>query len=170
MIKTIEYKGKHYPLLQSEGFASQYAFPFAKKIIGEGKTGYDIGCNRKEWSYPDSVPIDPEFHTVYDAYNLPDMQVDYIFSSHALEHLRDWKEAILYWLIKLHNNGIIFLYLPNCDYQNYWAYGNKKHVHYLNPEIISGYCEWLQSEGLISTSGVTHGYDLNGSFYCVIEK
>lgn len=170
MLEIIEYKGKSYPKLQSEGFAAQYAFQFAKKIIGEGKTGYDIGCNREEWSYKGSLMIDPILSNEYDAMNLPNIKVDYIISSHCAEHLEDWKVAIKYWLTKLHNGGVIFLYLPNCDYQAYWAYGNIKHKHYLSPSILKGFCQFLESECLISKYFVTQGYDLNASFYCVIEK
>lgn len=65
MIHKITFNGKDYPELQSQGFASQYAFPFAKKFLS-GK-GYDIGCNRLEWAYPTAIPIDPVIDTRYAA-------------------------------------------------------------------------------------------------------
>ena len=59
MIEIIEYKGKTYPKFQSIGMASQFAIPFAKHVcIGEG---YDIGCMKKEWAFPGSIPIDLDF-------------------------------------------------------------------------------------------------------------
>lgn len=193
MIETIEYKGSIYPLLQSQGFAAQYAFAFADKFcVGRG---VDIGCMKEEWAYPGAVPVDPEINK-YDAMYLPPLRIinsirmteasitdvgygiggdvtyrddkwDYIFSSHCLEHIPIKVSIVLeYWLTQIKKGGIIFLYLPNCDYQTYWAFGNRKHVHYLNPAIMKGVCEDLNA----SKYFVTEGYDLNGSFYCVIER
>lgn len=45
-METIEFNGKIYPKFQSEGFASQFAFPYAKKVC-KG-VGFDVGCNRIE--------------------------------------------------------------------------------------------------------------------------
>ena len=59
MIETIEFKGELYPKFQSEGNAAQFALPFAKQVC-KGR-GYDIGCNRLEWSFPGSIPIDIAF-------------------------------------------------------------------------------------------------------------
>ena len=52
MIDYIEYKGDKYPSFQTIGNASQFAIPFAKHFC-KG-FGYDIGCMKKEWSYPGS--------------------------------------------------------------------------------------------------------------------
>ena len=169
MLQTITYNNRDYPILQTEGFAAQYAIPFAKKIIGEGKLGYDIGCNRPEWAYPGAMLIDPVINPGYSAMNLPDKKVDFFLSSHMLEHyVGRFEEVIEYWLTKLNKGGIIFLYLPNCDYQEYWAFGNTKHVHLTSPSMMKRYCEFISPN--ITRYFVTEGYDLNGSFYCVIEK
>lgn len=113
------------------------------------------------------MPIDPELDSRYHAMKLPDGEYDYILSSHMLEHyVGRFQDAIEYWLTKVKESGIVFLYLPNCDYQKYWAWGNKKHMHYLNPKIMKEFCETLNVKKHI----VTDGYDLNGSFYCIIEK
>ena len=84
MIETIEYNNKIYPKFQTKGFAAQYVHPFAKNVcVG---MGFDIGCNRNEWCFPGAVPIDLEFDDEWHALNLP-YNVDYIFSSHCLEHI-----------------------------------------------------------------------------------
>ena len=50
MTETIMHDGNHYPLFQAQGNASQFAIPFAKHLCkGEG---LDIGCMKKEWSFP----------------------------------------------------------------------------------------------------------------------
>ncbi len=168
-IETIEYKGVSYPALQGSGHASRFATAFAKEFCKGA--GLDIGANRMEWCFPGANPIDPEIDSRWDAYNLPDAPNsegwDYVHSSHCYEHLRDYKAAIKYLLTKIKKGGIIFLYLPNCEYQKYWAFGNDKHIHFLSPSILRGFCEHLDG---ISKFIVTDGYDLNGSFYCVIEK
>lgn len=165
-METIIFNGKHYPKLQSEGFASQYAFPFAEKIIKpKGKTGYDIGCNRTEWKFAEALPIDPVINPEYDAMNLPPIKVDYIFSSHCLEHLPDWVAAIDYWHTKLQDGGIMFLYLPH-PVQEYWLpHNNRKHLHVLFPDMIA---KMLTDRGWNNV--FVTGYDLNYSYYAVAEK
>ena len=53
MIEKIEYKGIKYPKFQSEGYASQFVIPFAKKVC-KG-IGVDVGCNRLEWMYAGEI-------------------------------------------------------------------------------------------------------------------
>ena len=172
-IETIEFKGEYYPALQAKGFAAQYAFPFASKICtppGSIYTGYDIGCNREEWKFPGSIAIDPAIEGCgFDAYNLPPMQVDYIFSSHCLEHLPNYVSAIEYWSTVIRSGGVLFLYLPNCEYQEYWRpWNNKKHIHLLSPNLIRAYFE--SNLETWTNVCVTDGYDLNGSFYAIAQK
>jgi SAM-dependent methyltransferase len=136
-MKTILYKDKLYPGIQLEGNAAQYAIPFAKKFC-EG-VGYDIGCNRLEWAFPGAMAVDLAFNDGFDAYNLPDKKVDYIFSSHCLEHLPDWVGALDYWTSKLKKGGVLFLYLPHYS-QEYWRpWNNRKHIHAFVPETIVDY-------------------------------
>lgn len=166
MIDTITYADQTYPAFQAAGFAAKFAFPFAKEVC-KGNCGYDIGYCKEEWKFPNAIGVDLAANNEYHAMNLPEMKVDYIMSSHMLEHyVGRFQDVIEYWLTKIKKGGVIFLYLPNCEYQKYWAWGNKKHIHYLSPSIMREYCQTLD----IAKYFVTDGYDLNGSFYCVIEK
>lgn len=166
-LQTVQYFGEDYPLWQASGNAARFAIPFAREICN-GAMGYDVGCNRAEWCLPGAIPIDPAIDERHDAMNLPDLIVDYFFSSHMLEHyIGRFQDVIEYWLTRLRKGGVIMLYLPNCDYQKYWAWGNKKHIHYLSPSLMSDYLNHLEG---IESFIVTEGYDLNGSFYCIIEK
>ncbi len=167
-LDTISFKDHQYPKLQSEGFAAQYAFPFAKKIC-KG-FGVDIGCNREEWALPGALKIDPAIPGCkFDAYDLPPMQFDFIFSSHVLEHLRDYVEALSYWHSKLKTNGVLFLYLPNCENQIYWRpWHNRKHIHYLTPELMRSYFNDHSNEW--ENVFITEGFDVNCSFYVIAEK
>ena len=162
-MKTIEYNHVIYPAIQGEGNAAQYAIPFAKKFCHG--VGYDIGCNRLEWAFPGATPIDLAFVDGFDAYNLPDNQVDYIFSSHCLEHLPNWVDALDYWSSKIKSGGTLFLYLPHYS-QEYWRpWNNRKHIHAFVPETIVDY---MTDRGY---TNVFHSQrDLLNSFMVVGEK
>ena len=162
---TIQFGGKIYPKLQSEGFASQYAFPFASKLL-KGK-GVDVGCMKPEWAFPGAIPVDLDFEDDWHAMNLPESELDYIFSSHCLEHLPDWVGVLDYWYEQLKVGGLLFLYLPSYQ-QEYWKpWHNRKHVNVLEPHIIRDY---LQSRGKWQSVIVTDGFDLNHSFYATAIK
>lgn len=177
-MNTINFNGKDYPALQAEGFASQYCFPFAKKVC-KG-FGVDIGYSKPEWKLPGAVGIDlgkwmptdtKELTADVSADNFNTDPLDYCFSSHMAEHyVGRFQSLIEYWLTKLKDGGVVFLYLPNCMEQEYWAWVNEKHIHVMSPEMLKGYCEYLKSTGRISSHYVTEGFDLNQSFYCVITK
>lgn len=162
-MQTINYKNKLYPICQLEGNATQYSAAYALKFC-KG-FGLDIGCNREEWKLPGSKAIDIIFNDGNDAYNFPWNEIDYIYSSHCLEHLPNWVEALDYWTSKLKKGGILFLYLPDYS-QEYWRpWNNKKHIHIFTPDIIKdymkdrGYCNVFNSEK-----------DLMNSFMVVGEK
>ncbi|MCK9430938.1 MAG: class I SAM-dependent methyltransferase [Candidatus Omnitrophica bacterium] len=162
MISTLAYKNKIYPKFQSEGFAAQFAFPFAKQVCTG--VGLDIGCNRLDWCYPNAIPIDPVLNR-YDAFNFPMVDLDYIFSSHCLEHLNNWVDAMDYWYTKLKVGGVLFLYLPDYS-QLYWRpWNNKKHLHIFTPQVIRDY---MENKGY--TNIFNSERDLNNSFMIFGEK
>lgn len=163
MSKIITFNNKQYPVFQSQGNAAQFAIPFAKHYC-QG-VGFDIGCNRIEWSYPGSIPIDPIINE-YSASNLPKIKVDYIFSSHCLEHLPHWVDALDYWISHLNPGGSLFLYLPHYN-QEYWRpWNNRKHIHCFTPNIIEDY---LNSHSCMENA-FTSMPDLNCSFMAVAQR
>lgn len=162
-IETIRFQDQEYPHFQSTGFAAKYAFPFAKEICNG--TGFDIGFSKKEWALPGAIPIDKAMPDEWEAMNLPDIEVDYIFSSHCLEHINDWVRVLDYWTSKIKSGGVLFLYLPHPD-QRYWLpWNNRKHISVLYPHLIKDYM-------------INNGYykvfvserDLNHSFIAIGEK
>lgn len=164
MIKTIQFKSQSYPHFQSEGNASQFCIPFAKHTCtGDG---YDIGCMKKEWSFPGAKLIDMSFDDPWDADNLPpDHKVDYIFSSHCLEHVPHWVNTLDYWFEILKNHGTLFLYLPDYS-QEYWRpWNNRKHIHYFSRDVISDY---LHDNNY--TNIFVSNVDLNNSFIAMAQK
>ena len=82
------------------------------KASGTAKTGLDIGC--KIWPLEGAVGIDN--HPDENAYKLDrwaDNSLDFIFSSHCLEHLDRWEDALTLWCQKIKKGGVIFGRLPH---------------------------------------------------------
>lgn len=162
-IETITYNGRVYPKFQQEGYASQFAIPFAKHFC-KGY-GVDIGCNRKEWILPGAIGIDLNFNDGNDAYCFSYDKLDFIYSSHCLEHLTDWVQALDYWTSKLKRGGVLFLYLPHYD-QEYWRpWNNSKHKHIFTPKILKDYLIDRQYVKIFTSEK-----DLNDSFMIIGEK
>lgn len=171
-MKTIEFNGRHYPAFQAEGNAARWVMPFAREVLKDCKTVFDVGCCRHEWAYPGAHAIDPALNQ-WDARHFPtEMTPDAIFSSHCLEHVADWVGALDYWHSRLKTGGIVFLYLPHPD-QEYWLpWNNRKHVNVLTPELLHGYLSSRFSSGIPKWRDVfvTEGHDLNHSFTAVATK
>lgn len=163
MISTIQFNENLYPAFQAQGYAAQFAIPFALHVC-KG-VGYDIGCKNREWSFPDSIMIDISIEDPYDAMNLPPQMVDYIFSSHCLEHLQNWVDALDYWTEHLKPGGTLFLYLPHYN-QEYWRpWNNRKHIHAFTQNVIVDYLEAKGYQNIFHS-----GVDLNSSFIVMGEK
>ena len=96
---------------------------------------------------------------------MPDGEVDYIFSSHCLEHLHDWVNVLDYWTSKLKSGGTLFLYLPDYS-QKYWRpWNNRKHLNIFTPEIIFDYMDDNGYKNIFKS-----GVDLNNAFMVTGEK
>ena len=161
MIKFVYYGGKAYPFFQTEGNAARFAIPFATQVCHG--IGYDIGCNKEEWSLPGSNMIDPVIDSRWHAMNLPVDQfgaVNYIFSSHCLEHVdTPWYTVLQYWKSNLKPGGVLFLYLPDYS-QEYWRpWNNNKHKHVFTPDLIRDAFNALNLQNVFVS-----GVDLNNSF------
>ena len=162
-MEFIEFDKEKYPILQTVGYASQFAIPYAKHYC-KG-CGYDIGFCKEEWKFPNAIGIDYTMHNDYDATHLPDNEVDYIYSSHCLEHVDDWVITLEYWISKIRSGGILFLYLPDFS-QKYWRpWNNRKHKHCLTREIIREFLIDHKMKNILVS-----GIDLNNSFMVVCEK
>jgi len=164
-MELIEFNNKKYPKFQSEGNAAQFAIPYAKHFC-KG-VGVDVGCNRAEWSFPGAILVDPYINSKYDALNFPTdaIELDYIFSSHCLEHLYNWVDVLDYWTTRLKSGGILFLYLPDYS-QEYWRpWNNRKHLNIFTSSIIVDYMKHMEYINIYSS-----GIDLNNAFMVFGEK
>ncbi len=159
----IEFNSKKYPAFQSFGNASQFAIPFAKHFC-KG-IGYDIGFCKEEWKFPGAIGIDLSLNNGYHADNLPEELVDYIYSSHCLEHLDNWVNSLELWISKLKEGGILFLYLPDIS-QEYWRpWNNRKHKHCFTRQIIYSFLHDKNMHNIFMSE-----IDLNNSFMIVCQK
>ena len=164
-IETIEFNGVQYPMFQTNGNASRFCRPFALEVC-KG-VGLDVGCMKKEWSFPNSIPIDISFDDGYHAMNLPDYEYDFVFSSHCIEHIKEnLADVFDHWATRLKSGGVMFLYLPDYS-QEYWRWwNNRKHVNTLNPQIMKDYFEQNPKFKNVFVSGV----DAYNSFTVMCEK
>lgn len=127
------YKGKVYPEYIRTGNAVGHIQEIAQQFC-KGK-GLDVGGFYR-WSLPGAIPINIADRILeYDAYKLPDYKdLDYIFSSHCLEHLENPIKALDYWIEHLKSGGVLFLYLPHPEMEYWLPQNNKKHLHIWYPE------------------------------------
>lgn len=94
--------------------------------------------------------------------DLPAGEVDYIVSSHCLEHLADPVSALEHWKTRLVPGGVLFLYLPHPDMRYWQTTRNRKHLHEWQPRQMA---RILNDIGFI---GVLHSErDLAWSFACI---
>lgn len=132
----------------SKGFESNKC---AHLVIAyaQGK-GLDIGCGHQK-CWPDMIGVDslkdyggqrpPSVDIVCNAENLDifgDKTLDYIFSSHFLEHVQDYKACLKEWWRTLKVGAHLILYLPHADLYPKIGQpgGNPDHKHDFLPENI----------------------------------
>jgi SAM-dependent methyltransferase len=106
-----EYEGRFYPDYLFVGGAS-FAIHRTALEFCRGK-GLDIGAGL--WPLPGAVAVDLERgpgagRTLEE---FPQHSQDFVFSSHCLEHITAWQEALRTWIGKLKSGGRLFLYLPH---------------------------------------------------------
>jgi SAM-dependent methyltransferase len=137
-MQTVKFMDQELPEWVAQGNHAQYIIPFAKQICTG--VGLDIGGNNPKWSFPGAKIVDPAYDPKYDAFNLPfnsqKGKWDYVFSSHCLEHIKDWKDALKIWTASIKPGGVLFLYLPHPDCL-YWRpelMPTKKHINQFSPK------------------------------------
>jgi len=155
------YKGKTYPEYIKTGNAVGHIAEIAKQFC-KGK-GLDIG-GFYEFTFPGAIPINIADDILnFDAYKLPDhSNLDYIISSHCLEHLPDPIKALEYWIEHIKSGGVLFLYLPHPTMEYWLPQNNKKHLHSWRPKEMA---QILKDIGLQDV--LYSGRDMYWSFSCV---
>ena len=113
----------------------------AKYCVGRG---LDMGCGDEkivpsatgvDWRKTPAVDV---VASVEDVTWLEDKSLDYIFSSHLLEHLPYPWRTLRLWLSKLKDGGYLVLYLPHRDRYREW---NAEHFWNPSADIVTGMIE-----------------------------
>lgn len=147
MTPLYQYAGQLFPDYLKRGNAVQHIATTALQFC-RGR-GVDVGCGR----FPLYGAIGCDLSTGGDAYALPgDEPLDYVFSSHCLEHLADPVRALRHWQDRLQPGGVLFLYLPHPD-MTYWLPQHcTKHLHAWRPADMArlvadlGFADVIHSE------------------------
>jgi SAM-dependent methyltransferase len=139
-----EFNGHYYPDFLTVGGAIYFIRKKAQEHC-RGK-GLDIGAGA--WPFPGSTAIDtlygPDSTKLSD---IPDNSCDYVFSSHTLEHIKDWDQALTEWISKIRPGGTLFIYLPHPDC---WLWRKE------NP-FMAQYHEWVPTPSVVKEAIERHG-------------
>lgn len=136
MVDTFEQWGKIYPQYLNRGYASRYMLPYLQHLC-KGN-GVDVGPADPNWTVPNAIAVDPEF-TSYHAFKLPKTPSDgwdFIYSSHCLEHIEKWFDALTYWTSVMKKGGTLFLYLPHGDCEIWRPEKHSMHLHAFYPNQL----------------------------------
>lgn len=143
--------------------------PESQKILWEvapflrGR-GLDVGAGTFK-VLPHAISVDNGHHEAFGHHIKPDVKIsdaqdlgvfgtqsmDFVYSSHLLEHLREPKKALAEWWRVLKVKGFLILYLPHDEfYPKCGEEGaNPDHKHNLNETVVE---EWMKE--------VNAGWDL----------
>jgi SAM-dependent methyltransferase len=141
------YMERFYPDYLTVGGAS-YAIRLQAQKFCKGR-GVDVGAGL--WPLPGSIPIDIERGPGRDfsIADIEDNSIDYVFSSHCLEHIEKWQKDLKEWISKLKKGGIVFLYLPHPECK-IWEPGSPfvgcGHRWKPTPEIIKRFLQEVHCE------------------------
>lgn len=132
--------------------------------------GLDVGCGMRV-AWPHMIGVDSGHHfgqgaasiMVEDAGDLSlfaDASLDFVFSSHTLEHLLDTRAALAEWWRVIRPGGHLVLYLPHADlYPRIGEPGaNPDHKHDFRPQDI------------IDHMSAISGADVSGCSWTIVEN
>ena len=126
--------------------------------------GIDFGAGR--WPLAGAEPIDLD--TSLQIRHVRSGSQDYVFISHCLEHIHDWRGTLAEFRRVLRPGGVLFLYLPHESMALWNAEGrwgrSAGHVWTPRLETLVGYAE-LNGWAVLAHS---HGPDEYHSWYIVL--
>lgn len=153
-----EYDGEIYPAYLKTGNAMQHIAATALHFCKGA--GLDVGCGA--WPLPGAHGVD--LAKGDDAMDLRASNLDFIFSSHALEHIADAVGALIHWKDCLRPGGVLFLYLPSTQMRYWNTTRNRKHRHEWEPEQMArilrdlGFVDVMHGERDLCWSFATVGW------------
>jgi SAM-dependent methyltransferase len=132
-----EYKGRYYPDYLTAGGASHAIAREALKFC-KGR-GVDVGSGY--WPLPGAAALDAARGpgATRSIRDFEPATLDFVFSSHCLEHIAAWEAELDLWIDRLKPGGVLFLYLPHPDC-GLWEPGS--------PMVGDGHCWAPTPEGM----------------------
>lgn len=149
-----------YPDILHRGNAK--AFIEARAMFHCRGQGLDVGSN--QWPLPGALASD------VDSRKFDQGPFDFIFSSHCLEHIKDWEEELKLWDRSLRPGGTAFIYVPHPAMELWRPEGEwvKGGWHVWSPSPVS-LTMWLHENTNIQVQSYNSYPDFAWSF-CLIGK
>ena len=148
---------------------NQPYIPESRKIVWEvapylkGR-GVDLGAGLFK-VLPQAISVDNGNHEQFNQFAHPDLRVetcekmdilasqsmDFVYSSHLLEHIENWQAALTEWWRILKVGGSLVLYLPHADFYPHCGEpgANPDHKHDFLPITIVNFMETLSGWDLL---------------------
>ena len=123
---------RQYPDYLKSGNAMSFCCYHAE-IYCKGK-GLDIGPAK--WSFLNARGIENTDEENAEKILEKDSSQDFIFSSHCLEHVKNWQHALDEWTRVLRTDGILYLYLPHPACRMWQPDVLPFHKHIFDPNTI----------------------------------
>lgn len=121
-----------YPRYLQSGNATSFCRHHAAQYC-KGK-GLDIGPGR--WALENARGIENTNKENATKILEDDNSQDFVFSSHCLEHIADWRAALDEWSRVLRPNGILYLYLPHPACEMWHHKVNPFHKWDMDPHTV----------------------------------
>ncbi len=154
---------KHFPGFHKHGLASKMVNFYAQKYC-RGR-GLDIGSSTPSLPGARAVENTPSEHA--EDLQEKDDSLDFVFSSHLLEHLSKPFEALDHWINKIKPGGYCFLYLPHPG-SDHWSKKNLP-FHLWNPNPLEME-KWVNENNRIELVEISYLPDGYLSFVTVFKK
>lgn len=142
--------------------------------------GLDLGCGQFK-AFPHFIGVDNGHHWGMKGVDVPvdtcedlslfaSKSVDFVFSSHLLEHIHNTKDTLKEWWRVIKNDGYLILYLPHKEhYPNVGEEGaNPDHKHDFMPEDIINIMKEMGGFDLVRNETRTEGREY--SFFQVYKR
>lgn len=142
--------------------------------------GLDLGCGQFK-AFPHFIGVDNGHHwgmkgvdvhvdTCEDLSIFSSKSMDFVFSSHLIEHIQDTEKTLKEWYRVIKNNGYLIIYAPHKElYPNVGEKGaNPDHKHDFMPEDIEDVMKKVGGWDLIRNE--TRSQDREYSFLQVYKK
>lgn len=156
-------KSKLYPGYLKRGNMSQaIKFLAEKYCLGNG---VDVGAS--QWPILRARIIKNKKEENAYIINERDNSLDFVFSSHCLEHLENWEKALKEWHRTLKSGGVLFLYLPHSSCEMWLPETNKYHKWSPEPKVIEEFLSGQLKMKIRETTYLPDGYL---SFVVIAEK